>query len=148
MYCESSTLPDNTPSPGTIGLAALRHRSCCLLGCFRDTLEFGFISVCYPDIFHVPGVPDHRGAAPIRMPSTMRDLLLHCLPYCPRLCLALSSSQTFDVRIVQYSVSVIVDGVVPIEVRVCTLLGLLLGGIRATSAYDGDALRDGCMLDS
>ena len=40
----------------------------------------------------------------------------------------------------QYSVSVIIDGVIPIEVRIRTLLGRLLGGVRAASAYDGDTL--------
>jgi len=39
-------------------------------------------------------------------------------------------------------------GVVPTEVRVRTLLGRLLGGVRAISAYDGDPLGDGCTLDS
>ena len=52
--------------------------------------------------------------------------------------LLLSSSLTLDVSIVQYSVSVILDGVVPVEVSVRTLLGQLLGGVRAISAYDGD----------
>lgn len=37
----------------------------------------------------------------------------------------------------QYNVSVIVDGVVLIDERVCTLLGLLFGAVHATSAYDG-----------
>jgi hypothetical protein len=48
---------------------------------------------------------------------------------------------------VQYSVSVIVDGVVPIE-RFRTLLGRLFGGVRAISAYDGLALGGAWMLDS
>ena len=47
--------------------------------------------------------------------------------------------------IVQYNVSVIVDGAVPIEGSVCALLGMLFGGVRATSAYDGEGL-DACML--
>lgn len=59
-----------------------------------------------------------------------------------------SSSPTLDMSIVQYSVSVIIDGVVPTEVRVRTLLGRLLGGVRAISACDGDPLGDGCTLDS
>jgi hypothetical protein len=54
--------------------------------------------------------------------------------------LLLSSSLTFDVSIVQYSVSVILDGAVPIDVSVRTLLGQLFGGVRATSAYDGEGL--------
>ena len=54
--------------------------------------------------------------------------------------LFLSSSLTPDVSIVQYSTSVIVDDVVPVEVSVRMLLGRLLGGVRATSAYDGVVL--------
>ena len=58
----------------------------------------------------------------------------------PRLALFLSSSPTLNVSIVQYSVSVILEGVVPIDVSVCRLLGKLFGGVRATSAYDGKGL--------
>src|SRR5881394_2442619 len=46
----------------------------------------------------------------------------------------LSFSSTLDVSTVQYSVSVIVDGVVFNDERDCRLLGRLLGGVRATSA--------------
>ena len=60
----------------------------------------------------------------------------------PCCALFLSSSPTLDMSIAQYNVSVIVDGVVPIEVRVRTLDGQLLGGVRAASAYGGDALGD------
>jgi len=41
---------------------------------------------------------------------------------------------------------VIVDGVVLLEIRVCTLLGLLLGDVQATSVYDGNTLGGSCML--
>jgi hypothetical protein len=47
----------------------------------------------------------------------------------PGCALLLSSSSTLDVSIVQYSVSVIFDGVVPTEVRVRTLLDVLFGGV-------------------
>jgi hypothetical protein len=66
----------------------------------------------------------------------------------PSYALLLSSSPTLDVSIVQYSLSVIVNSVVPIEVRVRTLLGLLLGSVRATSVYNGDALKGGYVLDN
>jgi hypothetical protein len=51
------------------------------------------------------------------------------------------------VYIVQYSVSVILDGVVPIDEGVRTLLGKPFGGVRATSAYDGEGL-DAWISDS
>jgi hypothetical protein len=41
---------------------------------------------------------------------------------------------------VQYSVSVILEGIVPIDVSVRTLLGQLFSGVRAISAYDGEGL--------
>lgn len=44
------------------------------------------------------------------------------------------SLATLDVSTVQYRVSVMVDGVVPIDDIECTLAGTLFGGVRATSA--------------
>jgi hypothetical protein len=35
--------------------------------------------------------------------------------------------------------SVVLGGIVPIDVRVRMLLGQLVGGVRVISAYDGDA---------
>ena len=52
----------------------------------------------------------------------------------PAVVLSLSMSSTLEVSIVQNKVSVKEDGVVFIEERVCTLLGWLVGGVRATSA--------------
>lgn len=65
----------------------------------------------------------------------------------PGYALFLSFSPTLEVSIVQYSVSVILDGVVPIDKGVRTLLGKLFGGVRATSAYDGEGL-DAWISDS
>src|SRR3984885_3856373 len=79
--------------------------------------------------------------SPLRISSSMAFLIA------PGLALFLSSSPTLDVSIVQYSVSVILDGVVPIDVSVRRLLGQLFGGVRATSAYDGEGL-DVWILDS
>ena len=73
------------------------------------------------------------------------DFLLNGLPNSPRLCLA-SHSLPNSGRVDRTIVSAIVGDIVPTEVRVRTLLGWLLGGVRAISAYDGDALGDGCML--
>jgi flagellar biosynthesis protein FliQ len=52
----------------------------------------------------------------------------------PAVVLSLSMSSTLEVSIVQNKVSVKEDGVVFIEEIVCTLLGWLVGGVRATSA--------------
>jgi len=54
--------------------------------------------------------------------------------------LFLSSSSTLEVSIVQYGVSVILDGVVFLSEMGCRLLGWLSGGVRAISAYDGVVL--------
>jgi len=59
-------------------------------------------------------------------PSAVRILPSIAFLIDPGCTLLLSSSPIRDVSMVQYSVSVIVDGVVPIEVRVWTLLGRLL----------------------
>ena len=76
----------------------------------------------------------------LRISSSIASLII------PGCALSLSSSPTLDVSTVQYGVSVIVDGVVRVEERrVRTLLGLLLGVVRATSAYDGEGL-GACML--
>ena len=48
-----------------------------------------------------------------------------------------ASASTLEVSIVQYRVSVMVDGVVPIDDIECTFAGTLFGGVRATSAYEG-----------
>src|SRR5208282_1263483 len=69
------------------GYSGTRHY--CLLGCFLDPLEFGFISASYLDVFHVLGVPDHSSAAPICMSIHGTDLLLNRLPDYSWLCLAL-----------------------------------------------------------
>ena len=52
----------------------------------------------------------------------------------------LSLSSILDVSTVQYGVSVIVDGEGSVEWGDVRLLGWLLGGVRAISAYDGVAL--------
>jgi hypothetical protein len=52
----------------------------------------------------------------------------------PAVALARPSSSIRDVSMVQYRVSVNVEGVVFIEVSVRTLLGWLVGGVRATCA--------------
>jgi hypothetical protein len=54
--------------------------------------------------------------------------------------LLLSSSFILDVSIVQYSVSVKVEGVRLLEEKDGRLLGWLFGGVRAIAAYEGDAL--------
>jgi hypothetical protein len=54
--------------------------------------------------------------------------------------LLLSSSFILDVSIVQYNVSVMVDGVRLLEEKDGRLLGWLFGGVRAIAAYEGDAL--------
>src|SRR5690242_17040876 len=54
--------------------------------------------------------------------------------------LSLSSLDTLEVSMMQYRVSVIVEGVVPMDDMETTFAGELLGGVRATSAYDGFGL--------
>ena len=47
---------------------------------------------------------------------------------------------TLDISIVQYRVSVIVDGVVPMDDMEFRFVGMLFGGICTTSMYDGFGL--------
>jgi hypothetical protein len=56
--------------------------------------------------------------------------------------------QTLDVSIVQYSVSVMFDGVRLIEEKDDRLLGWLVGGVRAIAADDGDGLAGIWTFDS
>ena len=51
--------------------------------------------------------------------------------------LSASSLTTLDVSTVQYSMSVMVDGVVPIDDMERILAGVLFSSVHATSAYDG-----------
>jgi hypothetical protein len=57
----------------------------------------------------------------------------------PAFAMPLSASSTLDTSIVQYRVSVKIDGVVWSE-SVLKLLGWLPGGARAMSAYDAFGL--------
>jgi hypothetical protein len=66
----------------------------------------------------------------------------------PDCALLLSSFPTLNVSTVQYSVSIIVTGVVFIEERVCRLLNQRLENMRAISAYNGVALGGAWILDS
>lgn len=70
--------------------------------------------------------------APTRISFSMVSLIT------PGCALFLSSAPILDVSIVQYSVSVMVDGVRLIEENDGRLLGWLVGGVRAIAAYDGD----------
>jgi hypothetical protein len=54
--------------------------------------------------------------------------------------LLLSSSFILDVLIVQYSVSVMVEGIRLLEEKDGRLLGWLFGGVRAIAAHEADAL--------
>lgn len=120
------------PSPGTVGLAALGLPLLRFSGLLPSPLKFGFVSACYPDTIRVPSIPGHCSTAPICLSFYYADFFLDCLSDYFGLGLDLLFFPTLDVSIVKYNMSVIGDGVVLIEVRVCILDGRLLGGVRAT----------------
>ena len=118
-------------------------RSRVLLRSFFDKLQFGLVPTSHSDACRVPRIPRHCGATPVgplrvcvRISfSIISRITLGCV-------LLLSSLFILDVSIVQYGVSVMVEGVRLLEEKDGRLLNWLFGHIRVIIAYESDVLAD------